>query len=69
MGIHAVRAAADHSGRSDRFRSVSASHAKGHIATAYVADQPLMPTAQTRVQQLLQHNPAFDDSNNRLAAH
>src|SRR5262245_49696288 len=47
--------------------SVSAWHGKGHMATALVAYKLLRPAMQTRVQELLRRNPAFDEWNNRLA--
>src|SRR5262245_61248979 len=47
--------------------AASAWHAKGHMATAFVAYRLPTPSMQTRVEQLRRRNPAFDEWNNRLA--
>src|SRR4051812_34336817 len=48
--------------------SVSAWHAKGHMAVAYVAYQHLTPGVRTRVGALLRRNPAFSSWEQRLAS-
>jgi len=41
-------------------------HAKGHMATAFIAYDLLTPAAKARVQELLRRNPAFESWQSRL---
>jgi hypothetical protein len=48
--------------------SLSAWHANGHMAVAFVAYQLLTPPIRARVDSLLTRNPLIDDWRNRLAS-